>query len=256
MKISLFFLLLNFIILIIDKFSNLQFSYLYFVVLLGMLLAFFMELFIRLCAHNRLKSENTDTASPTKKSYFWLLLSPGFYYSSYFKSKINSTYKIKELRTALVKNINHYNLTFSAGFFTLLSVIDFLGHDKLGIISFKVFVLGFCSIRNTSRCIEIIYAFVNDVFDNNQISTTLNKFDRAKLALNSYMENIFNFASLYYAIEISNRSFPSLLSSIGRSTISNIGTAKELTFIAIYAQIITSLVLVVLSLTIYISREK
>ncbi|MGL5056536.1 MAG: hypothetical protein ACRC6A_04085 [Fusobacteriaceae bacterium] len=131
----------------------------------------------------------------------------------------------------------------------------------------KLSIVLFFFIRTYSRSYEIIIAFFNDVTKNNPKNPLLTPPARVKLAIISLFETIFNFAVLdylfsklgankkyFYSNLISeNDQLPnSLISSFGMST-STAATLKSFTSIL---QIITTLVIIIFALAVYLNSEE
>ncbi|MBC5853340.1 hypothetical protein [Vibrio metschnikovii] len=178
-------------------------------------------------------------------------------YSRFGHRKIDAYFE-GQMRSSFIERSNRYNLMLSVALIVLIVPLHYMTFSVGGILWLGV-VFGVC-IRTISRSLEIVYAFTRDViaYDNAQTST-LNKFDRIKLALTSYLENILNFTVVYTVFGGAQLNLiQSLFDSIGRSTISNvsvsISSGATLQAFA-YLQVFTSLTLVVLSLAIYVGRK-
>lgn len=235
---------------------------------LGFALTLIVEYAIRFCAFNTVKPKPEYSKVKFDKNYFWLFFSPGYFFSRYFKKKIqyrdrNFNKRLqKNSKASFLKSANNINLVASAVIFLIVSIIGLL-KNEIENQSFDIVIqitLFFVFIRTLSRSIEIIYAFTNDVIKpHNANGSSLNKYDRVKLALNSYVENILNFSAVYYLVQKEYMNVQgAFFSSLGRSTISNLDLTHSeglLSFI-IYGQVITTLTLVVLSLAIYVGRIK
>ncbi|MCL6271907.1 hypothetical protein M3P05_18470 [Sansalvadorimonas sp. 2012CJ34-2] len=233
-------------------------------ILNGLIICFIFEWFIRFKAFKPINKELNDNENRRHINYLWGLLSPGFYFSKYYKNEIEERSDEKEterLKSKIIKTTNNLNLISSAGIFLILTIIGLL-KPVMPHVSFNTIVcisFGLVLYRTLSRSVEIIYAFTNDATsDETKSTSSLNKYDRIKLAINSYIENILNYAALYFlASDDKSNTLQQLFISIGRSTISSVNPVKsfDLINIAIYGQVITSLTLVVLSLAVYISRK-
>lgn len=233
-----------------------------FAIIMGIISTLIFEFMLRFFIYNRLDKEAKGQNATFTRNYVWLFLSPGYFFSKLFKEKIKDIKKSRDVKANFIKSSNKSNLISSSIIFLVITVLGLL-QTKIDFHPYSIiynFFIGFVSFRVLSRSSEIIYAFVNDVFDDEGDATTsLTKFDRIKLALNSYVENILNFASLYFLYSENKSSLSCLFDSIGRSTISNVSPVLVsddfLLNIAIYGQVVTSLVLVVLSLAVYVSRK-
>jgi hypothetical protein len=235
---------------------------------LAVVLTLLIEYGIRLFAFNTLKPKPEYSKVKFDKNYFWLFVSPGYFFSRYFKKKIqykdrNFNQRLqKKSKASFLKSANNTNLVASSVIFLILSIIGLL-KNEIEHQSFEFIIqtaLFFTLIRTCSRSIEIIYAFTNDVIKiENSNGSSLNKYDRVKLALNIYVENILNFSAIYYLLQ---KEYINILgaffSSVGRSTISNLDLkhSEVLLSFVVYGQVITTLTLVVLSLAIYVGRKK
>lgn len=234
---------------------------------LGVALTITIEFAIRFFAFKDVQPKPEYSKIKVEKNYFWLVISPGYFFSSYFKKIIQyrdrNFNKIlqKNSKATFLKSANNKNLIASSVIFFIVSIIGLLKNEiECQLFYFIVQIaLFFVLTRTFSRSIEIIYAFTNDVIKIDiSNSSSLNKYDRIKLALNSYVENILNFSAVYYLLQKEYVNIQgAFLSSIGRSTISNLTLEHKdvlLSFIA-YGQVITTLTLVVLSLAIYVGRK-
>lgn len=236
-------------------------------VILGVALTLAVELSIRFFAFNDVQPRPEYSKVKVEKKYFWIIISPGYFFSNYFKKKIQYRDRSfnkrlqKNSKAIFLKSANNKNLVASSVIFFIVSIIGLLKNEiECELFDFIVQIaLSFVLTRTFSRSIEIIYAFTNDVINiDTSNSSSLNKYDRIKLALNSYVENIINFSAVYYLLQKEYMNIQgAFFSSIGRSTISNLTLEHEdvlLSFIA-YGQVITTLTLVVLSLAIYVGRK-
>lgn len=237
-------------------------------IFLGIILTLTIEFAIRFFAFKTVKPEPEYSKVEFEKNYCWLIISPGYFFSQCFKKRIqyrdrNFNKRLqKNSKAIFLKSANNRNLVASAVIFFIVSIIGLL-KNEIECQSFEFIVqvaLFFVLSRTFSRSIEIIYAFTNDAIKIDiSNSSSLNKYDRIKLALNSYVENILNFSAIYYLLQKEYMNVQgAFFSSIGRSTISNLNLEHHkvlLSFVA-YGQVITTLILVVLSLAIYVSRKK
>jgi len=237
-------------------------------IVLGAALTLIVEYAIRFFAFKAVQPKPEYSKVKFETNYFWLVVSPGYFFSRYFKKKIqyrdrNFNKRLqKNSKAIFLKSANNKNLVASAVIFLIVSIVGLL-NKEVEYQSFEFIIqiaLFFVLIRTFSRSVEIIYAFTNDAIKiDNTNSSSLNKYDRVKLALNSYVENILNFSAVYYLIQKDYVDVQgAFFSSIGRSTISNLDLKHNevlLSFVA-YGQVITTLTLVVLSLAIYVGRKK
>lgn len=237
-------------------------------IIIGFALSVLAEYMIRFFSFKSILPEPDYRNVMPDNNYLWILISPGYFFSRNFKRKIQYKNRIfnskakKNSKATFIKNANHHNLLLSSIIFSLVSILGLL-KSTINIYSFDTivaFLIFFVIFRTISRSIEIIYAFTNDVISPCLAnSSSLNKYDRIKLALNSYIENILNFSSLYYLHSHNYKDVvEALYTSIGRNTLTNLNISNSDLFITLstYGQVITSLTLVVLSLAIYVSRAK
>ncbi|MGN5189064.1 hypothetical protein [Aeromonas veronii] len=178
--------------------------------ILGVALALITEYAIRFFSFKSIQPEPAYSKVKFEHNYFWMVISPGYFFSAYFKRKIQ--YRDKNLNKRLQKNskaifiksVNERNLITSTIIFLIVFIAGVLKSNS----EFQLFecivqvALFFVLARTFSRSIEIIYAFTNDVI-NIAISnsSSLDKHDRIRLALNSYVENIINFSAIYYLLK-------------------------------------------------------
>ena len=250
-----------------------KFCLYYFVILIVFLLTCFIDYIVKYFSYYDLIDINNNNCDPCVSlchkyvSCVWLIFSPGYYFSKIFKENLisdNIVLKNKHLgkgmaKAKLIKCFNHCNLIISS--IILLILFLYCLHINFTFPDYEFFlyiIIGLIVYRVISRSIEIIYAFVKDAISGDCASSSLNKFDRIGLALNSYIENIINYASLYILVDGYKAPLGSLLNSVGVSTLydsNSFECSSNLLCIAVYGQVITSLVLVVLSLAVYVSRE-
>ncbi|WP_146047138.1 hypothetical protein [Aeromonas bestiarum] len=237
-------------------------------IILGVGLTLIVEYAIRYFAFKAIQPKPEYSKFQLEKNYFWLVISPGYFFSRYFKKKIQYRDRSfnkrlqKNSKAIFLKSANNKNLVTSAVIFLIVSIVGLL-KNEIECQSFEFITqtaLFFVLTRTLSRSVEVIYAFTNDAIESeNTNSSSLNKYDRVKLALNSYVENILNFSAVYYLLQKEYVNVQgAFFSSIGRSTISNLDLEHKdvlLSFVA-YGQVITTLTLVVLSLAIYVGRKK
>jgi hypothetical protein len=193
-----------------------------------------------------------------------MILSHTLFTSSTYKKTIrlnkngceNSNYEFRsKLLSIFIKKSNKLNLGASLCLLLALPTATFFSNKFF----FDVF-LYLAIIRATSRSVEMIFAFSLDVIEDTPPKTPLNKHDRIKLAINSYFENIINYAFIYMTYNYNESLFQKgILDSIGRGTLTNINIDKSTDFVLqyiIYLQAFTSIVLITLSLAIYVGRKR
>jgi hypothetical protein len=182
------------------------------------------------------------------------LISPDYFIADCFKEKIteksNKSFKIREgyQKSIFIKNSNWLNILATV---ILGIILTFWNYEIIRyIIVFRII----------SRCIEIIVAFGNDVLSHKPKSSSLNKFDRLKLALTSYFEVWLLFAMMYFAFNfIRGGNFLSaLFYSLGIHTFLNVDfeSLKHTFSYFIYLHIFTVLSLTVLAMATYISSPQ
>lgn len=170
---------------------------------------------------------------------------------------------VKHLKGKFINRANKGNLFVSASILLPLIFIDVVGINIQSIPDLSILIAAVI-FRVISRSFEIIYAFTKDVLSNKKVtSSNLDKYDRIRLALSSYIENILNFCTAYYFLASiinpkENTSIgSSVLESIGTATISNVHEASCLfEKFLVNLQVVTALALVVLSLAAYLSRAE
>ncbi|WP_318474447.1 hypothetical protein [Photobacterium leiognathi] len=121
-------------------------------------------------------------------------------------------------------------------------------------------------VRFFSRCSEISIAFFHDVINKpekliKKRNTFLTKFERVQLAVTSYFEIYFLSAAMY----LTNKPFTgnwlsSVVDTLSVGSLTNVGrlVTDPATGNEVYAfvQVFTTLVLVIMSLAVYLGREK
>ncbi|MHA2771900.1 hypothetical protein ACXZ7F_11415 [Vibrio harveyi] len=196
------------------------------------------------------------------------VVSSGYALADLYKNTIKSTKKESDcgevcsckarFKGCFIRESNKWNLKFSCLVIIVLTIAESSSLDFTGNQAFKVLIYALI-LRVLSRSLEIIYAFTMDVIKGRKNnSSDLDKYDRIKLAINSYFESILNFTAVYYVMNGGNVA-DSLFKSFATGTISNVtivGTNDQLLSFFTTLQVVTSLSLVVLSLAIYVGREK
>jgi len=231
----------------------------------GFLLNVAIDFIVKIYAARDVRPHIDLKYSNAKCNLIFLLISPGYYLARLFKNSIlfkgENSYKNKKVQRAIfIENSNLYNCYASVTLLTVLMLVELsVSSGNNPNLAFLDFLKAIVIFRVTSRCFEIIYAFSKDVLSAPSRSrSALTKYKRIKLAISSYFENMTNFACVYFFIG-SSGFVSSVLDSIGRSTISNIGIDEctpKIMQLFIYSQVVTSLTLVVLSLALYVGREQ
>ncbi|TOA11275.1 hypothetical protein CGK33_23750 [Vibrio parahaemolyticus] len=194
-----------------------------------------------------------------QRGCLYMLVSPDFYLSHFFKE--HAKIKGEQTKGKLIQRFNSWNLLISI--FTFLALI--IASTQFNVHFFLLFLI---LIRCFSRSVEIGYAFLMDVIYKKSRKSWLNAQRRIRLALSSYVELYFLYASVYFVSPITSHhgwdsvvlGAQSLLKSFGVGTLTNVSGAYEGANIAlsyvIYGQVFTTLILVVMSLAIYVGRAK
>lgn len=195
--------------------------------------------------------------SGTQQGYLYMVVSPDFYLSHFFKehAKING----ERVKGKLIQRFNSWNLCISIFTFFVLVIAS----TKLNVHFFFLFLI---LIRCFSRSVEIGYAFLMDVIYKKSHQSWLNAQRRIRLALSSYVELYFLYASVYFVSPTTQQhgwgsvllGAQSLLKSFGVGTLTNVSSAYEganivLSYVT-YGQVFTTLILVVMSFAIYVGR--
>nr|WP_140892324.1 hypothetical protein [Pseudomonas caspiana] len=191
----------------------------------------------------------------TEGKEFALLLVPDLLWAIRFKDTIkNNCVGHKKLNLArYVKKNNHANLTISIGLALLTLTAFYINPTSI----LTNLIIAFALVRFISRSAEIFYAFYRDAIQSGETSTALNKYERIKLALKSYLEIYAYSAPAYLALPCYD-TMKALTLSLNVGTLTNVGMAFSTpTYTAnllVFVQVFTTLCLVVLSLASYISR--
>lgn len=191
---------------------------------------------------------------------FTLLVSPDFWFANCFKNRIKYFSPKKKIKkrhlSEFIKLNNSANLLLSALFFLAL---DFSRHIEQT-SAFTGVLLSMAFVRYISRSYEIAYAFGRDVFQRYPSQSGLNKYDRIKLALLSYIEVFIYSASAYFGLPNTREPIDAFSMSLNVGTLTNVGYAfgSEATCFhnMVFVQVFCTLSLVVLSLASYLSRKK
>lgn len=209
-------------------------------------------------------AENCGIPKKEKSVVLWLeklsgktfltIFSVGYAFSDYYKGDARG-----RLRRRFIQQCNRCNLIISL----LLMAVSFF----VVFMEFKLlipFITGINCYRFISRSLEIVVAFSKDVFRTYQNRSHLRKFQRLKLAMNSYLE-IYLYSASFYVVLITADYAPAtwkaLVMTISIGTLTNVAYSQEIknlsSFLQLFPfiQVIATLSLVVLSLTMYISRK-
>jgi len=188
-----------------------------------------------------------------------IFLSVDFWFANVFKNRIKQFLPREVARVKLKSYIqlnNQVNVLISAGIFLLLVCIY---HLDRGSVAYET-LLVLSVIRYISRSYEIGFAFGRDVLQSKIQSSGLNKYERIRLALFSYLEVFIFSAAAYLALPSITDPMDALSTSLNVGTLTNVGVAfgPGSTFFSnmVFIQVICTLSLVVLSLASYLSRAK
>lgn len=164
----------------------------------------------------------------------------------------------RKKKSDYIKLMNSNNIILTLIIFDILIVLNYF--DILivfNILLLLKYLIGFIGYRCISRSLELIISFGNDAI-NPKKSSILNAEDRVKLAINSYIEVVLNYAVFYYLLNVVEppkidpiNLITSLYKSIGISTFSGIGTSQLGIFSSLH--LFTSFVLVVFAIAVYLS---
>ncbi len=189
------------------------------------------------------------------------LYSPDYCTASIFKSLSGHDFELFKrnyYQTIFIKVWNKYNIIISGVWYLLIGIFFYLE-------LILDFLFWFSSVRFFSRCSEISIAFYKDVVSKpkNKMSernTFLTKYDRIRLATVSYVEIYILSASLYFTLDPSRPYawLNSVYDSLSVGTFTNVGTALNCigSEVYVFTQILTTLVLVIMSLAVYVGRSK
>lgn len=193
---------------------------------------------------------------------FGKFYSPDYYTASVFKSLSgynNNKIVANYYQTIYVKTWNKTNIYVSF-FYYLILLIAFSNNYFFSLL------FGFSFVRFFSRCSEISIAFFHDVINKPEKSiykrnTFLTKYERIHLAAVSYVEIYFLSAAMYLTIKPSSENcLNSIVDSLSVGSLTNVGrvvsgpsTSVDL---YVFVQVFTTLVLIIMSLAVYVGREK
>lgn len=229
-------------------------------VIISLLFGLIFYVALEITLHNICKNETTKIE---RKLPYHAFISIGYFIKDCYKGS-----SINKVRHDFIVACNFWNCIISLVFLIISLVISFSKPDYL------IYLVGFNFWRFYSRNFEIILAFGFDVINKEPARTGdyFDKIDRLKLAVISYFEIYLYSASFYATLPINfDNAFVGLkaiLMSLSVGTLTNVAYAQEQLFstkcdinnfylllqLIPFAQVIATLSLVVLSLTIYISR--
>lgn len=187
-----------------------------------------------------------------------LAVSQDFWWAKRFKSRIKQ-FQPAQLRTNSLRRYvevnNRMNLWISIALTASIFVACAVARHSVG----YQLLLAAGVIRLISRSFEVAYAFGRDVLQQSENTTGLNKFERIKLALVSYIELFIYSAGAYLVLPTTKGPMEAVAISLNVGTLTNVGFAfpdrhnliwNGMVFIQVFA----TLSLVVLSLASYLSR--
>lgn len=184
-----------------------------------------------------------------------IFLSPDLWFATRFKNAIKyDCAEPTDINLAdFVKKNNTYNLALSL----CLALIAFFSFDILNHEIVFNFAYSIVAIRFISRSGEIGYAFYRDAIQSTKSFTNLDKYDRIKLALKSYVE-IYIYSAPVYLLLPNMDTIKAITLSLNVGSLTNVGMAfsedTSAVNLTVFIQVFTTLCLVILSLASYISR--
>lgn len=185
------------------------------------------------------------------------LVSPGYWFSLCEKSKIDALpeYKRMHSRRHFIVSSNKNNLYLSLVFCLIVFISNF---PSCGLAIQLQLLQALVLVRMISRTFEIAFAFGIDVISRDQNRSGLSKFSRLQLAFRSYIEIFLLSAPVYYSLGVADNKSAAWTMSLSVGTLTNIGYAFPgdhlLVANIVFAQVFSTLSLVLLSLAVYISR--
>ncbi len=245
-------------------------------VVIGFLLSVLLDLFVKAYGVYYIprKYLNVSKDSFAIRFLFSVWLSSGYTFAKIIKTMIvpfreqqtctvdDRCSCVKHLKGMFISRSNLGNLFLSVLILVLLTVMEFCGFE-LQQVPYGEVIIAAVIFRVISRSFEITYAFTKDVLSKNkEANSDLDKYDRVRLALCSYIENVLNFGAVYYIFSSVNSNLEanvgtSVLESIGTATISRVHQSDcYFESALVNLQVVTTLALVVLSLATYLSREQ
>lgn len=230
-----------------------------FLTFLGYLILLFIVRWVHLCCYVEIPF---NVILKTSIEKLGKLYSPDYYTASIFKSlsgynknKIVANY----YQTIYVKTWNKINIYVSIFYYFIL-LVAFSNNYYFSLL------FGFSFVRFFSRCSEISIAFFHDVINKPEESiykrnTFLTKYERMRLAAVSYVEIYFLSAAMYLTIKPSSENcLNSIVDSLSVGSLTNVGRVvsgpSTSVDVYVFVQVFTTLVLIIMSLAVYVGREK
>ncbi len=227
--------------------------------------------------NKKIKGDITSDFYLNKLEFLNFALSFDYMVASMYKISLQSLYhkNYREKKAALIKLFNTYNLFFTfllLGVYWILECNNFLKISGLK-DTFRIFI----AVRSIYRSNEIIIAFYYDLVQKTKTSSLRNP-ERVTLAVKSMLEIILIYGILYNVSNVVDTIPGNLIRSFGISTLTDVdltiyvknitnGIAEYSKYsnahilgkidvrIMIILQIVTSLVLLTLSITNYMSNK-
>lgn len=223
------------------------------IIVAGIIVYAFLEFILHCIAACKSKIDKTTSKFTFSWGIILAILSIGYAFASYYKGEKGE--KLKDF----IERCNLYNLILSF----ILMVCSFIIISNVNDLAIILLIQVINGYRFISRSFEIVIAFGGDVLKEEQNRSGLVKSQRIELAVKSYFE-IYLYSASFYATIINNDSdtpliLKSLLMSLSVGTLTNVAYSQEnlsdwLQLLP-FVQVLATLSLVVLSLTMYVSRN-
>lgn len=185
-----------------------------------------------------------------------ITLSPDLFWSTHFKARIERHhFDSEKILKHFVQDNNVMNFWLSV---IILFVVFSLAAPRVPDINQGL--AAFVIMRMISRSIEIAYAFGRDVLDGKSNSTGLEPLERIRLAVVSYAE-IFFYSAAAYVFIFQADLWHAIYLSLSIGTLTNIASAFPKSHciqpyhLLCFFQVLTTMSLILLSLTSYLSRR-
>jgi hypothetical protein len=190
---------------------------------------------------------------------YTLAVSQDFWWAKRFKSRIKQ-FEPEQMRTASLKRYVEVNNRLNLWVSIALTASIFIAYAVARQSVTYQLLLAAGVIRLVSRSFEIAYAFCRDVLQQSENTTGLDKFERIKLALVSYVELFVYSAGAYLVLPSTKGPVEAIAISLNVGTLTNVGFAfpDRIGLVCngmVFIQVFATLSLVVLSLASYLSRE-
>jgi hypothetical protein len=182
-----------------------------------------------------------------KVKYVLLLLTPDFIITYVIKKYKYSASHKEEERKNFIENANHVNLVTSL----IGAILIFAFHDNIKDSSFRLFLLALFAIRYISRCIEIIISFTTDALSDEK-NSALNKNDRIKLSITSYIEIYIISACFYLLSDPCLTEIEAIIASLSVGTLTNVSYVlnhePQWISLMVFFQVFSVITLIILSI--------